>query len=405
MLEPRFKMRSNVERQLPHGVADLYFEDAANKSRLEAKLRESFGVWGYSEVIPPTFEYYEALASEISPQVREEIYRFADRDGRMLALRADPTIPIARLVGTKLQDRPLPLRLFYVANVFRYEEPKASLRREFTQAGVELIGAGSPQADAEVVALAVSVLRDVGLKDFRVRLGAMDFVAALLDELGLSVSQSESIRGALERKNVQGLSELLETATVSPELRNALAALPQLSGDVEVLIRAERDCAINESARESIGRLREMWSFLDALGCAEAVTLDLAMVRGMAYYTGIVFEAFARGVGFAIMSGGRYDNLLAHFGRDLPALGFAIGVERGLAALAVQGSADAKLAPDIVAEMSVQREFERSVMAARAAGKHVESFLGVGRDELVAFARARGAQEVWFADGSAEVLT
>lgn len=405
MLEPPFKTRSNVERQLPHGVADLYFEDAANKSQLEARLRTTFAVWGYSEVIPPTFEYYEALASEISPQVREEIYRFADRDGRMLALRADPTIPIARLVGTKLQDRPLPLRFFYIANVFRYEEPKASLRREFTQAGVELIGAGSPQADAEVVALAVSVLRDIGLKDFRVRLGAMDFVAALLDELGLFVSQSESIRGALERKNVQGLSELLETAAVSPELRQALGALPQLSGKLEVLDRAERDCAVNERARESISRLREMWAFLDALGCAEAVTLDLAMVRGMAYYTGIVFEAFARGIGFAIMSGGRYDNLLAHFGRDLPALGFAIGVERGLAALAVQGSADANLAPEIVAEMSVQREFESRVMAARAAGKHVESFLGVGRDELVAFARARGAREVWFADGSREALT
>src|SRR5919199_181973 len=150
---------SVLERQLPYGVAVLFFDDAACKSEVEHILKQTFATWGYGEVIPPTFEYYEALAAEASPQVREEIYRFSDRDGRMLALRADPTIPIARLVGTKLAEHPLPLRFFYVCNVFRHEEPKAALRREFTQAGVELIGAATPVGDAEVIALAVAALR------------------------------------------------------------------------------------------------------------------------------------------------------------------------------------------------------------------------------------------------------
>lgn len=397
---------SSVERQLPHGVADLYFQQAARKTRLETRLHETFARWNYTQVIPPTFEYYEALAAEASPQVREEIYRFPDRDGRMLALRADPTIPIARLVSAKLYDQPLPLRFFYVANVFRHEEPKASLRREFTQAGVELIGMGTAQADAEVIALAVTALRAIGLNDFRLRVGAMDFVNALLSPLHLSELQREQVKSALERKNQGALDEALRQIPTTLELRRALAALPTLAGNDEVLERAAQECIVNDSAARAVERLRVSWQILDALNVSDAVTLDLGMVRGMAYYTGIVFEAFARGIGFAIMSGGRYDNLLAHFGRDLPACGFAVGVERSLAALEVQRNDEVALAPDILAELGTARALAEHVARARAQNQRVEWYLQTGaRSEIIAYAHARGARRVWFADGTAEELT
>lgn len=396
----------SVERQLPHGVADLYFQEAARKTRLETRLHETFARWNYTQVIPPTFEYYEALAAEASPQVREEIYRFPDRDGRMLALRADPTIPIARLVSTKLYDQPLPLRFFYVANVFRHEEPKASLRREFTQAGVELIGSGTPQADAEVIALAVTSLRAIGLDDFRLRVGAMDFVNALLTPLHLSESQLEQVKSALERKNQRALKDALAQIPATPGEASALAALPGLAGNDGILERAAQECVVNESAMRAVERLRALWQMLDALGVTDAVTLDLGMVRGMAYYTGIVFEAFARGVGFSILSGGRYDNLLAHFGRKLPACGFAIGVERALAAIRVQRDDNVALAPDILAELGDTRALAERVARARAQNQRVEWYLQPGtRAEIIAYARTRGAQRIWFADGSAEELT
>lgn len=395
----------SIERQLPHGVADLYFQEAARKTLLETQLRETFAQWNYTQVIPPTFEYYEALAAEASPQVREEIYRFPDRDGRMLALRADPTIPIARLVSTKLYDQPLPLRFFYVANVFRHEEPKASLRREFTQAGIELIGTGTPQADAEVIALAVTSLRTIGLKEFRIRLGAMDFINALLAPLHLSEAQREQIKSALERKNQGALNEALMQISMTWETRRALSALPTLAGGTEIIERAAEDCAINEPARRAIERLRILWNILDTLGAADAVTLDLGMVRGMAYYTGIVFEAFARGIGFSILSGGRYDNLLAHFGGDHPACGFAVGVERALAALKLQNPGDIRLMPNIIAELDNARALAERVAQARAQGKRVEWYLqNSTRAEMIAYAQKRGAQRVWFADGSAEEL-
>lgn len=399
MLKP-----SLIERQLPHGVADLYFEDAARKTRVERRLRDTFSGASYSEVIPPTFEYYEALAAEASPQVREEIYRFPDRDGRMLALRADPTIPIARLISTKLYDRLLPMRFFYIANVFRHEEPKASLRREFTQAGVELVGAGTAQADAEVIALTVNALRATGLREFRLRLGAMDVLNALLEPLDWNDTQLGLVKSALERKNERVLTDLLREAPMAAETRRALNVLPALAGGAEILERAQAECAINESAGRALERLTSVWQYLHALGITDAITLDLGMVRGMAYYTGIVFEGFARGIGFSILSGGRYDRLLAHFGKALPACGFAIGVERVLAGLALQGNNEISLAPDIVAEMGNARVTER-VAQARAQGKRIEWYLRNGtRAELLAYARERGARRVWFNDGSTEEL-
>lgn len=389
-----------IERQLPHGVADLYYEQAALKTRAEARLRETFSRADYSEVIPPTFEYYEALAAEASPQVREEIYRFPDRDGRMLALRADPTIPIARLISTKLYDRPLPLRLFYIANVFRHEEPKASRRREFTQAGIELVGAGTPQADAEVIALAVNALRALGLREFRLRLGAMDILNALLSPVGLNETQLEMIKNALERKNERALDELLRDAPMSAETRVALNALPTLAGDASTLKRANALCGINDRARDALARLSNIWHFLELVHVTDAITLDLGMVRGMAYYTGIVFEGFARGIGFPILSGGRYDKLLAHFGNPLPACGFAMGVERVLAGLALQGDETASLNPQVVAELGAPQ-----VETARAQGVRVEWFLQDGtRAEILDYARERGAQAVWFRDGSTQEL-
>lgn len=394
-----------AERQLPYGVADLFFEQSAIKSRIEKNLAQTFDRWSYSEIVPPTFEYYEPLITEASPQVREEIYRFFDRDGRMLALRADPTIPIARIVSTKLHDRPLPLRFYYVTNVFRYEEPKAALRREFTQAGVELIGSNTPAADAEVIALAITALRSIGLADLRVRIGSMALVSSLLDELKLSSGQVDGIKVALERKSSTQLGQVLDVSTIPPKLRSALARLPHLTGGREVLESALSCCAVNERSREAIDHLLTMHRHVDALGCGDAITYDLAMIRGMAYYTGLVFEGFAPGIGFSILSGGRYDKLLSHFGRDLPALGFAIGVERTQAALEARGAPGIDLAPQVLVELTSNSKSLTRARHARESGCRVQLCLEAHTPlELIELARKRGAKEVWFDDGGVEVL-
>jgi ATP phosphoribosyltransferase regulatory subunit len=383
-----------LDKQLPDGVADLFFNDAARKRAVERTLADTFTRWGYSEIIPPMFEYYEALAAEAGPQLREEMYRFFDRDGRVLALRADFTIPIARIVGTKLFDRVMPLRFYAIGSVFRYTEPQAGMRREFTQAGIELIGANTAEADAEAIALAMTALRALGLNNFRFTLGNAAYLQATLRDLALDESEEAALREAIRRKNTPALAQFLATRPLNTKRRDALAQLPMLWGGVEVLDRA---VCVNDEARAAVERLRAVVVRLTQFGLQDFVTLDLAEDRGMAYYTGILFEGFVQGLGFAVASGGRYDNLIAHFGPAIPAVGFAIGVERVMMARRTRRS----IAPDFIAQI-----YNEQVESARARGQIVElDTLNRDAEALREYARVRGAREIWWRDGTREVLS
>ncbi len=321
---------------LPQGVVDLFFEDAAAKRDLEQALRRLFGCWAYSELIPPTFEYADTLASEAGTQLAEEMYRFVDRDGRTLALRPDLTIPTARVVGTRLYDQRLPLRLFYIGSVFRYEPPQAGRQREFTQAGFELIGAGTPEADAEALALTVEALRAADLRGFQITLGQMAFFRSLLTEVRASPAVVAALQGAIDRQNRSDLEQALALLDAPLAIRRALAALPDLSGGPEVLAAGHELC-LNEGMRAALTRLEAIHALLSAYGMADAVSYDLGETRGMTYYTGITFKGYAPGLGFAVCSGGRYDDLAGHFGPPQPAVGCALWLDRLLLARQRQG--------------------------------------------------------------------
>lgn len=382
-----------LDKQIPHGVADLFFNDAARKRAVERALADTFTRWGYSEIIPPMFEYYESLAAEAGPQLREEMYRFFDRDGRTLALRADFTIPIARIVGTKLFDRAMPLRFYSIGSVFRFKEPQAGVRREFTQAGIELIGANTADADAEAIALAMTALRAIGLGDFRFTLGNAAYLHATMRDVALIDADDAALQEAIRRKNTPALAQLLDSLDLDGNHKRALAQLPMLWGNVDVLDRA---VCVNAEARAAVERLRVVVVRLAQFDLQDFVTLDLAENRGMAYYTGVLFEGFVQGLGFAVASGGRYDNLITHFGRDIPAVGFAIGVERVM--MLQSARATTSVAPAVIAQA-----YDARVAEARARGQIVELDI-LNRDEtaLREYARIRGAREIWWRDGRIE---
>lgn len=397
------RRRDELDKRLPHGVKDLFFEEAAKKSQVEEILRAMFTGWGYSEIIPPTFEYFESLAAEAGGRMREEMYRFFDRQGYTLALRADLTVPTARIVGTKLYDQPLPLRFYYVANVFRYEEPQAGRQREFTQAGVELIGAATPQADAEVIALLVAGLKAIGLSDFQINLGQMAFLQAIMADLDLAPSQTEAIIRAVDRRNGAALRERLNDMDLDAASRHALTEMPNLCGGQEILARARELCP-NPQAEAAISSLSQTYDILDAYGVTDHVIIDLGEVRGMEYYTGIIFEGFVSGLGFPICSGGRYDNLIGHFGHPLPAVGFMIGVERVLMELEQQGRITVNVAPDIIAEACGHPECLALIEKARSRGWRIEvDVLEHDSRELPAYARRRGIDRVWLCAGAGRV--
>jgi ATP phosphoribosyltransferase regulatory subunit len=225
MIQPVHESVRHAQWPLPQGVVDLVYQDAASKRELESALAGCFRAWSYDELIPPSFEYADTLASEAGVQLAEEMYRFTDRDGRTLALRPDLTIPAARVAATRLYDQPMPLRLFYIGSVFRYEAPQAGRQREFTQAGIELIGAGTPAADAEVLALTVEALAAAGLGQFQVALGQMAFFRGLLAELDAPAAARQTLQSAIDRKNPADLAAMLDQLAIAGPLRQAFLLL------------------------------------------------------------------------------------------------------------------------------------------------------------------------------------
>ena len=189
-----------VHAQLPKGARIYLPDEAARKRYVETRLFEVFRRWGYREVVTPTFEFSDVLSVGTDVGVQESMFKFVDREtGRMLALRADITPQIARVVATRLRDEPKPVRLAYVTNVFRYDEPRVSHYREFYQAGVELIGLEKPEAEVEIIAMAIEGLRALGLDRFQIDLGHPDFIRGLLEEVTPDTDKRRGIREALGR--------------------------------------------------------------------------------------------------------------------------------------------------------------------------------------------------------------
>src|SRR5919109_920403 len=301
-----------VHAQLPRGARIYLPDEAARKRHVESRLFDGFRRWGYGEIVTPTFEYADVLARGTDHGVQENMFKLVDREtGRMLALRADITPQIARIVATRLRDEPKPLRLGYVTSVFRYDEPQVSHYREFYQAGVELIGLEKPEAEAEVIAMAIEGLRALGLDRFQLDLGHPDFFRGLLEEIKADDTRQQ-------------------------ELRDALAALPTLFGHAAVLEQAGAH-ARNERSARALANLSEVYRLLTIYGLADDVLLDLGEVRGFDYYSGTYFEAYVSGFGASVAGGGRYDHMLGRFGYDCAAVGFAFDVARVLAVMEAQG--------------------------------------------------------------------
>lgn len=406
---------THAQWPLPQGVVDLLFEDAAGKRDLEQRLRRIFSAWSYDELIPPTFEYADTLASEAGTQLAEEMYRFVDRDGRTLALRPDLTIPTARVVGTRLYDQPLPLRLFYIGSVFRYEPPQAGRQREFTQAGFELIGAATPAADAEALALTVEALQAAGLQGFQIALGQMAFFRGLLAELNAPPLVVAALQSAIDRKNPSDLSAVLERLPVSRTVGSALAALPTLNGGPEILRQGEAFC-LNETMRAGLERLEEIQPLLAAYGFSGSITYDLGETRGMAYYTGITFKGYAPGLGFSICSGGRYDDLVGHFGPAQPAVGCALWLDRMLLVRQRQSGRFRRVRPELLIAADCSDQQLRLALQLRRNGLRVElDVSGCPSDDLPRRADERNIRRiaacsadgriVLFEDGAPRVVT
>ncbi|WP_235919633.1 ATP phosphoribosyltransferase regulatory subunit [Heliomicrobium undosum] len=381
--------------QIPPGMRDLLPGNAREKRLLENEWVKLFSSWGYQEVATPTVEYLDTLALDTGEEIRDRLFQFFDRQGRILALRPEMTTPIARLVATRLRQCPFPQRLFYAANVFRYEEPQAGRQREISQAGVELVGAPGPLADAEVIAMAVEALRASGLEDFQISLGQIEVFNGVMEELPLDAPTKARVRALVAKKDFVSLEELLATSGLDKAQSDLLLKLPTLHGGREVLIQA-LPLAVNERARRGLENLRAVYEGLRTFGVEDYVAIDLGVLRGFDYYTGVVFEGYTVGLGFPICGGGRYDSLLGQFGFDTPATGFALGLDRVL--LALSRSREPKPAPasDVVIGGGNPCKIMAEAARMRKNGLSVEiDLMNRSEAELEQYAAARGIAQ-WF---------
>lgn len=338
-MEPRY-----TRVMTPSGVRDFLPREAARKRAVESALQTTFQRWGYEEVITPTVEFLESLAQSNGPDMAEKTYRLFDREGHTLALRHDVTTPIARIVATRLRSEPRPIRLHYVANVFRHEELRAGRQREFWQAGVELVGAPGPAADAEVIALAATALEAAGLREFRLDMGQVGYFNGIIDGVGLDRDVRRALRRALLQRDYVALPQVVAETGLPEAKQRLLNELPGLQGRGEVIERA-LSLADNEASRAAAKNAMAVYRALEAYGVQDRVWVDFGMIKDLDYYTGMVLEGYTPDIGFPVCTGGRYDQLIAKFGSHCPATGFVVGVERIMQALEAQGAADEDAGP------------------------------------------------------------
>ncbi|MCR4399405.1 MAG: ATP phosphoribosyltransferase regulatory subunit [Syntrophomonadaceae bacterium] len=321
-----------MKQRIPRGFKDFLPEEVALKREVERRAAELFASWGYREVITPVIEYLdviEGLGTGVQPT---DLFLFQNRDGRLVALRPDMTVPIARLASSKLRDEPLPLRLFYQANVFRHNVPQRGRYSEYWQVGVEMLGARGERADAEVIALAVETMQCLGLQDFQLSLNHINIFGSLLETTGLPQETKDEVRDLVIRKDLVGLEHKLRGLALPPALQGLLLRLPVSYGGLEVFDRLPGLQAI-EGAAMAVDELRVLVDALRAFGVADRVTIDLGVLRGLDYYTGVVFEGYCPALGYPLLGGGRYDRVMEGFGWPNPATGFAVGVERVMLAI------------------------------------------------------------------------
>ncbi len=333
--------------QVPRGMQDTLPGECARKRQLEGELRRLFTMQGYQEIETPILEYYGALDDRTWGYRPEDVWKTFDSAGRILALRPDSTIPAARVAAGRLADAPLPLRLCYLQSATKTLTDTSSLLCEETQCGVELMGEPSPEADAEVIALAVKAVEAAGLTGFQLELGQAQFVAGFLQEAGLTEGQSAVIRGMIEGKNALDMQLYLNKLAVSRDAADRLMRLPRLYGDASILDEAEA-LTNHPLCRAAIAELRQVLAILEEYGCGGCVSIDLGMAHQANYYSGTIFRGLAAELGQPLLSGGRYDGLPARFGREIPATGFALSMKLLLIALERQGASFAAPVPDVI---------------------------------------------------------
>jgi histidyl-tRNA synthetase len=340
-------------------MRDLLPVDAEMMRYVEMVSRTISKLYGYEEIITPVLESYELLAAKTSEEIRERMYTFKDLGGRKVAMRPEFTASVARLVVNRLKNEPKPMRLFSVGSLYRYDEPQYGRFREFWQANYELFGSDRPEADAEILILTNNILKKLGLKNYRFKIGHTGILRGILTKEGLDDVQQNSVRQLLDKKLCGDALTVAREARVSQKGLETLESLLKTKGEDALQVLSQiRDCVKDyDDALEAVDNL---WRILEQIrdsGEQLEVMIEAGFARGLEYYTGMIFESYVPGLDIALGGGGRYDKLIELFGGEpISAVGVAQGIDRIVMALTKQKVTQLTAKENSVAVISVKDE-------------------------------------------------
>ena len=333
----------NYSKITPEGTKDYLLSESRAIRFAEKKLSALFKAKGYQKVMTPTIEFFDVFNRESSGYSHENLYSLTDSYGRLLVLRPDSTLPIARLVATRLQNATLPLRIYYNQNVFLRQKNLTGRSDESTQSGIELMGVAGIRADLEVVATAVEAIECCTSADFKLEIGHAGFFKDLCSNLNVDDETIGAIYDCVESRNFVSLNKILDKIgenSVTDCIRN----LPRYFGGLDIIEKAKQIGIGNES----LEYLKELYVQLEKMGLSDKIIIDLSLVNRTNYYTGIIFKGYLDGSGISVVSGGRYDLLAGEFGKDMPSTGF--GIETGALAsvMMTRNEVEEELMPQII---------------------------------------------------------
>lgn len=380
----------------PEGTRDLLFEECLARRMVENRLTDLFTKFGYSEVVTPGIEFYDIFSGSSRNFRQESMYKLTDSKGRLIVMRPDSTIPIARLAATRLKDAKLPLRLYYNQTIYENNALLKGRSDEFVQTGIELIGGVNiKRSDYEALTIAAQSLAEFDKDDFRLEIGHIGYFKELVARLNVNERVREEIRMLISQKNYPALNDLLDELGEN-DITDTLKQLPRLFGGAEVFDKAAR-LYTDEKIEAILGDLNEVYNRLSGLGYNEKISVDLGIVSHTDYYTGIVFKGYLSGVGQSVLKGGRYDGLLAEFGEPSPAVGFGVNCDAVANYLSKNGAAPQSKKPDcivfgekgcVVEAMAYGQKLVR-------AGLTVENSLFNTIDETKEYAAVKGIHKIF----------
>lgn len=309
----------------PHGVDTLLGEEVEFQESLTALFRDRFRQYGYRPVLTPTFEYLD-LFREAESLSGDDMVKLIARDGRIIVLRPDATVPVSRMTARLYKDIRYPLKFSYITSVYRWADPKKGERLEILQAGIEAYNQPEPDCDAEVLAMGIQSLADTGIEELHVDIGHAGWLEGLHKDSGIPEDLWKRVLQAVEMRSPDMIRALLEKAEVQESVIQSVLVVPELFGEVETIIEAAEKWVINDTMAASLRNLRAVYTALKCHNPKAKIHADLGFTNPFRYYTGVIFKGYSPGCGEPLLQGGRYDQLASRFGAEKPACGLGINI-------------------------------------------------------------------------------